>query len=81
LRRAGFEDYWRETAAPPAEAAALRFTDELSGYDVITEQEPLLGRPLDETLQVALLHFSRPYGMRMGNVSSLTTATCSRNCS
>jgi hypothetical protein len=65
LRRAGFEAHWRQTAQAPAEAASTRLRDLFSGYDVISEQQRLLGRRLDPAIEVVVLHYSLPYGIRI----------------
>jgi hypothetical protein len=57
LRRAALAD--RLTTRLPAMAA--RF----AAYDVIAEQERLLGRPLQPSIEVILLWFSKPHGIRI----------------
>lgn len=45
----------------------------LAGYDVIAEQERLLGRPFtDASLEVILLHFSKPHGIKVRGQRFLT---------
>ncbi|MDB5432780.1 MAG: hypothetical protein JWP35_3896 [Caulobacter sp.] len=56
----------REGARVPALSARL------AGLDVIAEQERLLGRPLEPTIEVILLWFSKPHGIRIQGQRFLT---------
>lgn len=44
----------------------------LAGVDVIAEQERLLGRPLRPDIQIDLLHFSKPHGIKVQGQRFLT---------
>lgn len=73
LREAGFAALRREMVAAllPARIPALEAT--LAGYDVIAEQERLLGRSFaDASLEVILLHFSKPHGIKIRGQRFLT---------
>jgi hypothetical protein len=37
----------------------------LTGYDVIPEQQRLIARPLDPEIEVVLVHFTKPYGVKI----------------
>jgi hypothetical protein len=65
LRDAGFEDYWREIAAPKLNLRVDATENYLRRFDIIPEQERLLGRALDPHVEVFLLFFSKPYGIRI----------------
>lgn len=65
LRDAGFDDYWEEQAAPVLDKrldATLRY---LRRFDIIPEQERVLGRRLASEIDILLLYFSKPYGIRI----------------
>jgi hypothetical protein len=72
LRRIGFEQRWRAEWAPVIEAAVSRNQAAVEPYDVIPEQERLLGRPLERTLEIVILNFSQPYGIRVTGQRFLT---------
>ena len=65
LREAGFEAYWEEIAAPTLEMRIEATRKYLQRFDIIPEHERLLGRPLDPEIDVFLLYFSKPYGIRV----------------
>jgi len=65
LRDAGFESYWQEAAAPILNLRVDATQKYLQRWDIIPEQERLLGRPLDPEIDVLLLFFSKPYGIRV----------------
>ncbi len=65
LRDAGFEAHYAETVQPKLDAAVAALARDLSGYDIIPEQERLLGRPLDPALSVLVLEYNEPYGIRV----------------
>jgi len=72
MHRAGFEKLWTHYLGDPASrVAALR--GELARYDVLGEQERLLGHPLQNGhIEVILLWFSRPHGIRVQGGRFLT---------
>jgi len=65
LREAGFDAYWREIAQPTLEMRVEATRKYLQRFDIIPEHERLLGRSLDPEIDVFLLYFSRPYGIRV----------------
>lgn len=65
LRGAGFESYWRKTAEPKLTLRVDLTREYLQQFDIIPEQERLLGRPLGPEINVLLLYFSKPYGIRV----------------
>lgn len=65
LREAGFEAYWRKIAQPTLEMRVEATRSYLQRFDIIPEHERLLGRSLDPEIDVFLLYFSKPYGIRV----------------
>ena len=65
LEKAGFESYWRRIAEPKLNLRVDDTKKYLRRFDIIPEQERLLGRPLDPQVEVLLLYFSKPYGIRV----------------
>ena len=65
LRDAGFASYWAEIAAPTLEMRVEATRKYLQRFDIIPEHERLLGRFLDPEIDVFLLYFSKPYGIRV----------------
>lgn len=65
MRDAGFESYWHEIAAPKLDLRVDLTREFLQRFDVIPEQERLLGHRLDPEINVLLLFFSKPYGIRV----------------
>ena len=73
MRDAGFADLRREAVAVRLPARMPALQSRLAGYDVIAEQERLLGRSFaDASLEVILLHFSKPHGIRIRGQRFLT---------
>ena len=65
LRDAGFEAYWQEVAAPTLGMRVEATAKYLQRFDIIPEHERLLGRSLDPRIDLFLLYFSKPYGIRV----------------
>jgi hypothetical protein len=65
LRDAGFESYWRDIAAPTLEIRVDATRRYLQRFDIIPEHERLLGRSLNPEIDLLLLYFSKPYGIRV----------------
>jgi hypothetical protein len=65
MREAGFESYWQDIAAPALDMRIEATRKYLERFDIIPEHERLLGRPLDPEIDVFLLYFSKPYGIRV----------------
>lgn len=72
LKRIGFEQRWREEWAPAIEDGIARNRAAVEPYDIIPEQERLLGRPLDRSLEIVILEFCQPYGIRVTGQRFLT---------
>jgi hypothetical protein len=65
LRDAGFESYWRKHAAPTLDMRVGATRKYLQKFDIIPEHERLLGRALEPEIELFLLYFSKPYGIRV----------------
>jgi len=65
LRDMGFRDWYAETQRPSIEAAIETNMAAVSPYDIIPEQARLLGRPLDPTIEILVVAFAKPYGIRI----------------
>jgi len=65
MRDAGFESYWQKIAAPKLDLRVDLTREYLQRFDIIPEQERLLGHRLDPEIDVLLLFFSKPYGIRV----------------
>jgi hypothetical protein len=65
MQAAGFPAFWRggHTAAAHRRLHELRAL--LDGADIVSEQERLLGRALPRDIDVSLLQFCRPHGVRV----------------
>ena len=73
LKDAGFAALRREFLGARLTLRIPALEATLSGYDVIAEQERLLGRPFaDASLEVILLHFSKPHGIKVRGQRFLT---------
>ena len=65
MRDAGFESYWQKIAAPKLDLRVDLTREYLQRFDIIPEQQRLLGHRLDPEIDVLLLFFSKPYGIRV----------------
>lgn len=73
LREAGFPALRSRFLGAHLAARIPALEATLAGYDVIAEQERLLGRPFaDASLEVILLHFSKPHGIKVRGQRFLT---------
>jgi hypothetical protein len=73
LREAGFPALRGQFLGVRLAARIPALGTTLEGYDVIAEQERLLGRPFtDASLEVILLHFSKPHGIKVRGQRFLT---------
>lgn len=73
LKDAGFAALRREFLGARLTLRTPALEATLAGYDVIAEQERLLGRPFaDASLEVILLHFSKPHGIKVRGQRFLT---------
>lgn len=65
MREAGFAQYWVERAGSDLPMRAGEVERGLSGFDVVTWQEKLTGRVFDPTIEIVLLQFSKPHGIKV----------------
>jgi hypothetical protein len=65
LQGAGFGAFWRGGHTEPATRRLHELRALLEGLDIVSEQERLLGRALPRDVQVSLLQFCRPHGVRV----------------
>ena len=76
LKEAGFDDYWRRNVLPLVEAKAAAVAAGLSRYDVAGEVEGRLGFRLpSERIEVYVLRFARPHGVRLTGARFVTDAS------
>jgi len=64
LRDTGFVDQYRQESAD-IEAAIESNHAAVSPYDIIPEQERLLGRDLDPQIDIIIVCYAKPYGIRI----------------
>jgi hypothetical protein len=72
LKAADFEGFRAGLVGDRLKSRAPELMAGLSKYDVIAEQERLIGRRLDPTIGVVLLWFSKPHAASMGGQRSLS---------
>lgn len=72
LHEAGFEAFRRDLVGDRPETRGPELSAALAKYDVIAEQERLIGRRLDPTIGVVLLWFSKPHAASVGGQRSLS---------
>jgi hypothetical protein len=65
LQEAGFAAFWRDGHTAQANRRLHELRSLLEGLDVVSEQERLLGRTLPREIDVTLLQFCRPHGVRV----------------
>lgn len=65
LKQAGFEEKWTSEVLPLIEKSRPLFLEAVAPYDVIAEQERLLGRPLDPSIEIIIVHYNHPYGIKI----------------
>jgi hypothetical protein len=65
MRDAGFAAYRAERTGTALEARASALQGVLTDYDVVTWQRRLTGRTFDPTIEIVLLYFSRPHGVKL----------------
>lgn len=65
LRDAGFADFRRKSIGARLDTKVPALLARLASLDVIAEQERLIGRKLDPSLEIILLWFSKPHGTRI----------------
>jgi hypothetical protein len=65
MRDAGFSSFRAERTGPGFEARIGELQRSLSGFDVVTWQEKLTGRRFEPTIEIVLLQFSKPHGIKV----------------
>lgn len=61
----GFEADWTDRFGADIDASIARIDAAVSPYDIIPEQSRLLGRTLDPRIDLVVVHYSQPYGIRV----------------
>lgn len=74
MRDAGFGAFRRETIGADLDARTAEVARSLAGYDVVHWQEKLTGRTFDPVINVVLLSFSKPHGVKMQGQTFLQAA-------
>lgn len=65
MRDAGFAAFRAERVGAELDARALEVQRALRSFDVITWQEKLTGRTFDPTIEIVLVHFAKPHGIKV----------------
>lgn len=65
LRDAGFAGFRQERIGPDLERRIVDVTRAMVGFDVIAWHEKLTGRAFDPEIQIVLLQFSKPHGIKV----------------
>ncbi len=65
MREAGFAVYRRQLIGAALDTRATELERALADYDVIRWQQKLSGRTFDPTINIVLLYFSKPHGVRV----------------
>jgi hypothetical protein len=65
MKTAGFAEFRRERAGAALEAGLQRLRASLPAFDVIRVEEKLTGRTFDPRIDITLLHFSKPHGIKV----------------
>jgi hypothetical protein len=74
LRSAGFAAFRQERIGHALERRIAELSHALSGFDVISWQERLTGRTFDPEIQIVLLQFSKPHGIKVQGQTFLQAA-------
>ncbi len=73
LKEIRFETYWNENIKPKAEKRISEIKEKLPQFNVIPEIEKKLGKPLESnSIQVYMLYYSQPHGIRITGTRFLT---------
>jgi hypothetical protein len=65
MRDAGFASYLAERTGPALVQRCSELERELADFDVVKWQEKLTGRRYEPTIEIILLHFVQPHGVRV----------------
>lgn len=74
MRDAGFAGFRTERAGSDLDARIADVQRSLGSFDVITWQEKLTGRAFDPTIEIVLLQFSKPHGIKVQGQTFLQAA-------
>ena len=74
MQRAGFAAFRRQRVGTGLDRRISEVERELAGFDVIPLQEKLTGRSFDPEIQVVLLQFSKPHGIKVQGQTFLQSA-------
>jgi hypothetical protein len=74
MRDAGFAAFRQERIGPDMERRVAEVSRALAGFDVIAWQEKLTGRSFDPEIQIVLLQFSKPHGIKVQGQAFLQAA-------
>ena len=73
LKEIHFEDYWHDTILPIENAKVDSIKSVLPKYNIISEDEALLGFPLSsDKITVYMLYYSQPHGIKITGTRFLT---------
>lgn len=65
LKASGYDEWYADQVLPDVAKGIAALTEASKGVDVIAEQERLLGRSLDPKMEVLLVEYSKPYGIKI----------------
>lgn len=65
MQAAGFEAFRLERAGAPLEAGLQRLRSSLPSFDIIPVEEKLTGRTFHPHIEITVLHFSKPHGLKV----------------
>lgn len=65
LQAAGFPAFRQQRIGPNLDRRIAEVSRALAGFDVISWQEKLTGRSFDPEIQIVLLQFSKPHGIKV----------------
>ena len=65
LKEMGYQDWYQATQEERVEAAIPGNLAAVEAFDIIPEQSRLLGRELDSTVEILVVAFAQPYGIRI----------------
>ncbi|MDH0863368.1 hypothetical protein [Mitsuaria sp. GD03876] len=74
MREAGFAAFRQERIGTDLDRRIAEVSRALAGFDVITWQEKLTGRRFDPEIQIVLLQFSKPHGIKVQGQTFLQSA-------
>jgi hypothetical protein len=74
MRDAGFAEFRTERAGSDLNTRMADVQRSLGNFDVITWQEKLTGRTFDPTIEIVLLQFSKPHGIKVQGQTFLQAA-------